>query len=67
MTTDKETVVVSGSNGSGAGWFIAGIAIVALLVAGFLAYNGYFTGGDTATIELNLPDAPAVPTPAPSN
>lgn len=55
MSNEKETVIVSGPNGNNAGWFIAGIAVVALCVVGYLAYNGYFNN-DTATIELKVPE-----------
>lgn len=61
---DRETHYVEKSSGSGAGWFIAGALVVALIAVGLLYYNGYFTQEDELSIELNVPDlekAPAIP------
>lgn len=62
MPNDRETVVVGG--GGGAGWFVAGIIVVALILFGFLFYNGYFDGGgNKLSVDVNLPtpSAPATP------
>jgi hypothetical protein len=49
---DKTVVVSSGS--SGAGWFLVGALIVAL-VGGVWLYNEGFFGGSDADIEITLP------------
>lgn len=64
MSNERDTVVVSGSNGSSAGWFIAGIIVVALAIVGYLAYNGTFSGDSNTTIELKMPEVPAPSAPA---
>lgn len=52
---DRETHYVEKSGGSGAGWFIAGALIVALIIGGVLYANGYFGTGGSVNIEMNAP------------
>ncbi len=66
MSNDRETVVVSGNGGSGAGWFLAGIIVLALVVVGFLYFNGTFSGGGGDSVELTI-EAPEVPVPEGGN
>jgi len=61
---DRETHYVEKSSGNGAGWFIAGALVVALIGGGLLYYNGYFTQEDELSIELNVPDLEEAPAPA---
>ncbi len=53
---DKTVVVSSGS--SGAGWFLVGALIVALVGGLWLYSEGYF-GGSDADIEITLPKVDA--------
>lgn len=55
-STDHNTRIVETRKGSGAGWFIAGALVVALIAGGFLYTQGYFHEDDSASIELKLPD-----------
>lgn len=50
--TDRPVVVKEGS--SGAGWFLVGALIVAL-VGGLWLYNEGFFGGRDADVEITLP------------
>ncbi|MGJ8530003.1 hypothetical protein [Maritalea sp.] len=54
MSNDKETVVVTNHNS--AGWFVAAIAVMAVLVMGYLAYTGYFSNSEQVSIELKVPE-----------
>ena len=56
MSDSKDTVIVT-KDGS-AGWFVAVIAIAALLLFGYLAFSGYFTPKESVSIELSVPDLP---------
>lgn len=53
---DRETHYVEKSTGSGAGWFIAGGLVVALIIGGVLYTNGFFTADEEVSIELKVPD-----------
>ncbi|POF28712.1 hypothetical protein [Roseibium marinum] len=55
---DHETRYVEKRTGGGAGWFIAGGLIVALIIGGLLYTNGYFTDDEDVSIELNVPGLP---------
>ncbi len=55
---DRDVIVTRKSS---VGAFVAGAAIVALIVLGALYYNGYFDQSDA--IELNV-DIPGVETPS---
>ncbi len=52
-TDDNRKVTTTGF---GAGWFIAGALVVALIGGLFLYSNGYFGQDDEISIELSLPD-----------
>jgi hypothetical protein len=56
--TDRDVIVTRKSS---VGAFVAGAAIVALIVVGALYYNGYFDRSNS--IELNV-DIPGVETPS---
>lgn len=52
--TDRDTTVVTtGSSGSGAGWFIAGI-LLAVLVGGVYAYSNGMIGGGTEELNISV-------------
>jgi len=53
---DRETRYVEKRTVGGAGWFIAGGLIVALIIGGLLYTNGYFTQDENVSIELKVPD-----------
>ncbi|WP_417686171.1 hypothetical protein [Roseibium sp.] len=57
------------TTGFGAGWFIAGALVVALIAGAVLYSQGYFTQDDEISIELNLPnmDTKKITTPIPGN
>jgi hypothetical protein len=46
----------NGGGGSGFMGVIVGALLVAVLVVGFMAYNGGFGGGDTAEIKIEAPE-----------
>jgi ABC-type transporter Mla subunit MlaD len=48
-------------SGGGSGFMgvIIGALLVAVLVVGFIAYNGGFGGGDTASIKVEAPEDPS--------
>ncbi|TYC64865.1 hypothetical protein FMN63_20635 [Stappia sp. BW2] len=53
---DRETHYVEKSTRNSAGWFMAGALVVALIAAGLLYANGFFTNDDELSIELNVPN-----------
>ncbi|ADZ69785.1 hypothetical protein [Polymorphum gilvum] len=60
---ERGTTVLS--NGTGAGWFIAGALIVALIGGALVLALDVFERGDTLSIELEMPrvDVPKVELP----
>lgn len=60
-TRDRDTTVVHTSGGrSGASWFLAGIVVVALIVAAFFLLGDF---GGERQVDVNV-QAPAVEAPA---
>ncbi len=61
--TDRETTVVTtGNGGSGAGWFIAGILLVAVVLGAVFLMDwdgGGSAGGDSVNIEMSAPEGTA--------
>ncbi|MGE0230925.1 MAG: hypothetical protein AB7O39_13075 [Flavobacteriaceae bacterium] len=55
--------VIETSSGSGAGWFVAGILVVALIGGAVLFANGYFDGGGKS-LTINV-DPPKIDAPKP--
>ncbi|AXS41328.1 hypothetical protein [Breoghania sp. L-A4] len=58
---DRETTVVHSANGSGAGWFIAGALVVALIAGGLFFMNGGISTDRTVDIEVTTPPAATEP------
>lgn len=69
---DRTVVVTDRGRGGGSGWFIAGIVVVALVIAGFFLFGGNLglgggssAGGGTTNITVDTPDinvgSPAAP------
>lgn len=52
---DHDTRFVAKNAMGGAGWFIAGGLVVALVIGGVLYTNGYFDAEKDVSIELNVP------------
>jgi hypothetical protein len=52
---DTETRYVEKKTAGGAGWFIAGGLVVALIIGGLLYTNGYFGAEEDVSIEFNVP------------
>ncbi|GAB4526879.1 MAG: hypothetical protein Tsb0019_28930 [Roseibium sp.] len=52
---DHGTHYVEKRTAGGAGWFIAGGLVVALIIGGLLYTNGYFGGEEDVSIEFNVP------------
>ncbi|UJQ94512.1 hypothetical protein [Mariluticola halotolerans] len=59
MSDEKETVVVSNTGGNGGAWFLGIVVAIGIVVVAFLAYNGFFTGGDSVEVELKVPEISA--------
>jgi len=59
MSDEKETVVVTNTGGNGGAWFVGAVLAIGIVVVVFLAYNGFFTGGDNMEVELKLPEISA--------
>ncbi|MCB1439914.1 MAG: hypothetical protein H6888_03115 [Nitratireductor sp.] len=53
--SDNEKVTVVRS-GSGAGWFVAAILLIALAAGAYYVVNGGFTNEKSVSIELKVPD-----------
>lgn len=66
---EKDVIVTNGSSGGGAGWFIAGIVLLAVIIAGFYFSDEIFdTRSDNVNVSVDVPkpdvNAPAADTPS---
>lgn len=53
---DRDTKVVY-TNGTGAGWFVAIVLLIAIAVSGFYFYNsGAFTDSNDINVTIDVPD-----------
>ena len=60
---ERETTVISTGDGRGGGGTIAAVVVLlALIILGFLYFNGTFGGGDETNLNVNI-DAPDVDVP----
>ncbi|MFN0264182.1 hypothetical protein ACKTEK_09930 [Tepidamorphus sp. 3E244] len=59
MEPRDERVVVHENGGASATWLIAGILIAVLAGAAFLYSGGFFNGGDSVNVDLQVPDVSA--------
>ena len=48
------TIIQTGG-GSGAGWFVAVLVLIAVLVGGYFFMNGNFNGGKDINVKVELP------------
>ncbi len=49
------TIIQTGGGGSGAGWFVAVLVLIAVLVGGYFFMNGKFNGGKDINVKVELP------------
>ena len=57
MSENRETIVVG--NSGIAGWIVAAIVLIGVIVLGTMAYQGYFSNQKTVSLELKVPEMPA--------
>lgn len=59
--THEENIMADREGGGGSGFMgvIVGALLVAVLALGFVAYNGGFGGGQSAEINVEVPEAPS--------
>ncbi len=53
---ERETVVVSNSSSNPLGVFVAIVLAAAVIFVGYLAYSGYFSGSESVSVELKVPE-----------